>query len=179
VAAAAAFLIAVTAHATPTPSPPENSGGVKLAPFKERLAAAQSVKVKQDILGVKLDSPLAAARARLDPLAAKDGTPPEEQSEEAEPQQKLLWKLAKSDFNSVFLKANGEGQITSILGLLRPGKEIPFEKIGEIAKAPIQTDKVVAWDVVRPDRSLIRVIARGSDGKANSITIFVVKRAPL
>jgi hypothetical protein len=53
------------------------------------------------------------------------------------------------------------------------GKEMPFDKIGQLEKAPVLTDRVVAWDVVRPNRPLIRVVARGSERKANSITIFI------
>ena len=62
--------------------------------------------------------------------------------------------------------------------LARPGvtEEMPFEKIGQLEKAPVLTDRVVAWDVVRPNRPLIRVVARGSERKANSITMFIVKR---
>jgi hypothetical protein len=175
-AAFTTLLLQATAYGTPAPSPSVNPGASSLATFEKRLAAAKSVKVRQDILGIKLDTALATARQHLDPLAAPDGRPPEEQPAETEAEGKLLWKLSSSDYSSVLLKPDREDQITYILGLLRPGKEIPFEKIGEVAKAPIATDKVVAWDVVRPDRSLIRVVARGAGGKANSITIFLVKR---
>jgi len=53
---------------------------------------------------------------------------------------------------------------------------MPFAEIGQLEKAPVLNDRVVAWDVVRPNRPLIRVVARGSEWKANSITIFIVKR---
>ncbi len=43
-------------------------------------------------------------------------------------------------------------------------------------RVSLLTDRVVAWDVVRSNRPLIRVGARGSERKANSITIFIVKR---
>jgi len=88
----------------------------------------------------------------------------------------VLWQLAKTDFGSIYVKADDKDRITYIAGFFRPGKEIPFDKIGQVEKAPIQTDKMVAWDVVRPNRSLIRVVARGSERKANSITMFIVKR---
>jgi hypothetical protein len=79
-------------------------------------------------------------------------------------------------YGSVFVKAHKKERITYIAAYLRPGKEMPFDKIGQLEKAPVLTGRVVAWDVVRPNRSLIRVVARGSERKANSITIFIVKR---
>ena len=46
----------------PSPSPSKRP---KLAPFKERLAAAQSVKVQTAILGIELDSTLRVRTASL------------------------------------------------------------------------------------------------------------------
>jgi hypothetical protein len=88
----------------------------------------------------------------------------------------VSWQLAKTDYGSLFVKADEKKRITYIAAFLRPGKEIPFDKIGQLEKAPVLTDRVVAWDVLRPDRPLIRVVARGAERKANSITMFIVKR---
>ena len=153
---------------------------LRLAPFKERLAAAKSVKVETDILGVKLDSSLGAAHAVLDSLCDSAHRPKDDADEakRGEPEHKVFWQLAKSDFFSVLVKTDDKERITYILGSLRPGKEIPFDKIGELEKAPLLTDKVVAWDVVTPDNSLLRVVARGAERKASSITVFIVKRPP-
>jgi hypothetical protein len=159
---------------------PSSRTSLRLAPFKERLAAAKSVKVETDILGVKVDSSLDAAHAVLDSLCDSDHQPKEAagEAERGEDEHKVFWQLAKSDFSSVLVKTDDKERITYILGTLRPGKEIPFDKIGKLEKAPILTDKVVAWDVVKPDNSLLRVVARGAERKASSITVFVVKRSP-
>lgn len=152
----------------------------KLAPFKERLAAAKSVKVQTNVLGIELDSPLEMAHAKLDSLG-DPAKPPMEAKEDAaddEEEHKVVWQLAKSDFSSIYVKADRENRITYIMGSLRNGKELPFDKIGEIDKAPILSNSTVAWDVVRPGRPLIRVIARGANRKATSITLFIVKRSP-
>lgn len=150
---------------------------LRLAPFKERLAAAKSVKVETDILGVTLDSSLDAAHAVLDSLCDSANRPKEDagEAERGEPEHKVFWQLAKSDFSSLLVKTDDKERITYILGSRRPGKGIPFDKIGELEKAPLLTDKVVAWDVVKPDNSLQRVVARGAERKASSITVFVVK----
>jgi len=149
-----------------SPSPPKPP---KLAPFKERLAAAQSVKVQTAILGIELDSTLESVHSKLDSL----GDPTAKRTES---EHKVSWQLAKTDYASVFVKADKKERITYIAAYLRPGKEMPFDKIGQLEKAPVLTDRVVAWDVVRPNRPLIRVVARGSERKANSITMFIVKR---
>ena len=158
---------------------PSLSAPSKLAPFKERLAAAQSVKVQMAIFGIELDSTLESAHSKLDSLGQFTARPVDEVSEaakESEDKHKVLWQLAKTDYGSVFVKADEKERITYIAAYLRPGKEVPFDKIGQLEKAPVLTDRVVAWDVVRPNRPLIRVVARGSERKANSITMFIVKR---
>jgi hypothetical protein len=166
----------------PTPSSsasPFLSEPPKLAPFKERLAAAQSVKVQTAILGIELDSTLESAHSKLDSLGQAMTRPVDDGDEVAkrsEGEHKASWQLAKTDYGSVFVKADEKERITYIAAYLRAGKEMPFAKIGELEKAPVLTDRVVAWDVVRPNRPLIRVVARGSERKANSITMFIVKR---
>jgi hypothetical protein len=169
-----------TSASTPSPTAsPSPSKPHKLAPFRERLAAAQSVKVQTAILGVELDSTLESAHSKLDSLGQPTAGHVDEEDKAAkrsEGEHKVLWQLAKTDYGSVFVKADEKKRVTYIAAYLRPGKEMPFDKIGQLEKAPVLTDRVVAWDVVRPNRPLIRVVARGSERKANSITMFVVKR---
>jgi hypothetical protein len=165
------------AEPSPSASP---SRSPRLASFKERLAAAETVKVETSILGLELDSSLKKAHEKLDPLGdpSKPSIEAAEEAEHDEKEHKVLWNLAKSEFSSVLVKADDKERITYIAGFLRPGKEMPFAEIGQTEKAPIRTDRTVAWDVVRPNRPLIRVVARGEKRKATSITIFIVKRAP-
>lgn len=165
------FLTAI--EATPSPSPTPSP---RLAPYKERLAAAKSVKVDISLLGIELDSSLEAARAKLDPLSEPAQRPLEAKRESDEGEHKLVWHLAKTEFASVYLKVDDKGRVTYVHGTLRIGKEIPFNKIGQVEKAPIRAENLVAWDVVRPGQQLLRVIAQGTKGKASSIAIFVVKR---
>jgi hypothetical protein len=162
--------------ASASPSPPKPP---KLAPFKERLAAAQSVKVQTAILGIELDSTLEVAHNKLDSLGQPMARPVDEGDEvtkRSRSEHKVSWQLAKTDYSSVFVKADEKERITYIAAYLRAGKEMPFDKIGQLERAPVLTDRVVAWDVVGPNRPLIRVVASGSERKANSITMFIVKR---
>jgi hypothetical protein len=135
--------------------------------------------VQTAILGIELDSTLESAQSKLDSLGHSMAPSVDEGGEVAKPSEgehKVLWELAKTEYGSVFVKADEKKRITYIVAYLRPGKEMPFDKIGQLEKAPVLTDRVVAWDVLRPNRPLIRVVARGSERKANSITMFIVKR---
>jgi hypothetical protein len=165
---------------TQTATTPADAQPARLAPFKERLAAAQTVKVKTSVLGIQLETSLDMVHEKLDPLCDAAHPPKKEEEkpgDEGESQKKVLWTLAKTDYASIFIKADEKGRVTYILANLRPGKEIPFSKIGEVEKAPVQNDRTVAWDVVRPNRPLTRVVAQGDASKASSITIFIVKRS--
>ena len=159
-----------------TRSPAESKSprpSYSLTPYEDRLGAAQSVKVTISILGLELGSTLEQAHAKLDALS-DPAHPPKE--EEEGPERKILWQLAGTDYSAVFVKSDERKRITYINAFLRPGKEIPFEKIGDAKKAPLQDANTIAWDVLRPNRPLFRVVAKGADRKANNITIFVVKR---
>ncbi len=115
----------------------------------------------------------------MDGFCAAGYRPKEEEEkagDEGESGPKVLFELEKTDYSSIFLKTDAKERVTYILASLRPGKEIPFEQLGQVEKAPIRTETTIAWDVVRPKQPLIRVVGQGTGGKAGSITIFVVKR---
>jgi len=178
------FLTVIVIRLTPlsqaqTGSPAESKSprpSYSLAPYEDRLAAAESVEVTISILGLELGSTLEQAHAKLDKLS-NPAHPPKE--EEEGPERKILWQLARTDYSAVFVKSDEKGRITYINAFLRPGKEIPFEKIGDTKKAPLQDVNTIVWDVLRPNRPLFRVVAKGADRKASNITIFVVKRPGL
>jgi len=165
--------------ASALPSPAQSNSPLpsySLAPYEDRLAAAQSVKVTISILGLELGSTLEKAHAKLDKLS-DPAHPPKEEAEGSE--RKVLWQLARTDYSAVFVKSDERKRITYINAFLRPGKETPFEKIGDTKKAPLQDVNTIVWDVLRPRGPLLRVVAKGADHKANTITIFVVKRPSL
>src|SRR5207248_1753957 len=98
-----------------------------LAPYEERLAAARSVKVMTSILGLELGSTLEQAHAKLDKLS--DPRHPPKQEEEGS-ESKVLWQIANTDYSAIFIKSDAEKKVTYLNGVLHPGREIPFEKIG-------------------------------------------------
>ena len=173
-APSASLKISPPAHMESPPPLPANS----LAPLEVRLANAKSVKVMMSILGIELGMNLEQAHEKLDKLCDAAHRPKEEK-EEAEGEDgehKVLWQLAKTNYAFVFIKADDKEKITYISGFLRPGKEIPFDKVGETKKAPIQNESTIAWDVVRAKHPLFRVVASGANRKAANVMIFVVKR---
>lgn len=172
----------ITSSASASPSSSYYDKG-KLASFKERLAAAESVKVQTDLLGLKIGMPIEAAHQKLDPLTdpakpfvEEGGDDEGGEKKQGEEEHRVVWQLTKSDYSSIYIKADKKDRITYISGILRPGKEIAFAKLGEVEKAPIATETNVAWDVVRPNKPFIRLVARGAARTANSVTIFVVQR---
>ena len=178
------------------------------APLEERIAAARSVKVMTSILDIELGSALDEAHEKLDKLCSTGTPPKEEggdddkkghdadekservggekeqtehkpdAGEEQEEGHKVLWQLAGTDYSAVYITADDKERIESITGFLRPEKQLPFAVIGEVSKAPVKGDDSVVWDVLRPGQPLFRVVARGSNGKAASIRLFVVRQKP-
>ncbi len=154
------------------------TGSPGLAPVEVRLANARSVKVLTSVLGIELGASLDLAHAKLDRLSDL-AVPPKEERDEPEKagegEHKILWRFAETDYKALFVKADEKERITSITAFLRPDREQRFDLIGDVSKAPIISDSEVAWDVVRQDQALFRVVARGAGKKADTISIFVVK----
>src|SRR6266446_6873527 len=146
-----------TPHGFAAPAVPTPSG---LASFEARVANAKSVRVRTSVLGIELGSTLGQAHEKLDKLR-DPSQPAREEKEDAdegeESENRVVWQLAKTEYSTVYVKADDKGRITYINGFLRAGKEIPFDKIGEPKKAPAQSSNVIAWDVIRPNRPLFRV----------------------
>ncbi len=153
-----------------------------LASYEQRRANAETVKVMQSILDLEPGASLEEAHAKLDKLS-DPAHPPKQEGEGPEkgeaPEHKILWQLAETDYSFVFVKADDQEKISYIKAFLRPGKEVPFDQIGDARKAPVQDANTIAWDVLRPGRPLFRVVATGAERKATSIMIFFVKRPQL
>ena len=161
--------------ADPSPSPSSRaSARAHRDSVKQRLAIARSVKVTTDVLGVGVGSTLEDAHAKLDHL--NDPERPWQERKDRGGKRKALWQLKVTPFASVYAKTDANLRIENITGFLREGEELPFDKIGETEKAPLKSATAIVWDVIRPDRPLIRVVAEGREHKAGVIKIFVVPR---
>jgi hypothetical protein len=183
-ATATATTTTIASPTGPAVSPSPHSSPA-LAPLEVRLANARSVKIKPPVFGLELGMRSERAHKILDKLSDPNRPPKEEGPEKEEDEtkatgesegHKILWQLAKTDYSSVYVKADEHDAIVYIQAIVRSGKEIPFAEIGELNKAPIHQSSLAAWDVVRPNTPLCRVVARGANDKANTITWFQVKR---
>ncbi len=172
-------IIGVARAKGPSPSPSPELKANAGASFSQRLAAAKSAKVRDSILGIELGMEMDEVASKLDKVSdpRQSRKKEKEEPDEREEQHKALWQLVGTDYSAVLLTSDKHERVISIDGYLRPGKEIAFSEIGRLTEAPVQTEQMMAWDVLRPNHPLFRVVARGDKGKARRITIGVVERS--
>ncbi len=84
---------------------------------------------------------------------------------------KEAWTLKETDFATLAFKSNGSGRIVWISAFVRQGKEMPFSKLGDLAKATSVTKEQVIWNV-GDQRGGYRVVAKGADGKASVVYLL-------
>jgi hypothetical protein len=84
---------------------------------------------------------------------------------------KEAWTLKETDFATVAFKTNGAGRVVWISGFVRPAKEIPFDKLGDLTKAESATKSQAIWNVGN-GRSGYRMVAKGAEGKASVIYLL-------
>jgi hypothetical protein len=134
-------------------------------------AAGSGHRIRDSILGIRVGSSLAAARARLEPLAVRQGGEPEkkERDERGEGRTKA-WTLKDPQYRSVALKVNDADRVIWITGFVRPGREIPFSRLGDLSAARA-TDSIAIWNVSTPGGGY-RLVARGEHRRARVISIL-------
>ncbi|HVF57018.1 MAG TPA: hypothetical protein VM934_12765 [Pyrinomonadaceae bacterium] len=138
---------------------PAVSGGVHGAGNGKR------PKVVDSILGIRLGSSLEDAHKRLKSLGTVGGR------ETREGGRKEAWTLKKTEFASIAYKTNDEGHIVWMTGFVRPGKEIPFSKLGDLTQAARQNRSEVVWNVVTPEGGY-RLVAKGPEGRARVVYLL-------
>lgn len=152
------------------------------------VGSAQKVeraRVPDSILGVGIGSTLDQAHAKLDRLRTPKARSTREESEqeareeqEREGGRKEAWALRATDYATVALKADREGRVVWITGFVRPGKEIPFAKLGNLSSAKVVTKTRAVWNVATPGGGY-RVIAQGQNGRARVVSILSLAAPPV
>lgn len=154
------------------------------------VGSAQKVeraRVPDSILGVGIGSTLDQAHAKLDRLRIRKARNAhkerEEEAREAQEQEreggrKEAWALRATNYATVALQVDREGHVVWITGFVRPGKEIPFAELGNLASATVVTDKRAVWNVTTPGGGY-RVIAKGETGRARVISILSLASPPV
>jgi len=137
-------------------------------------------RVIDSILGVGIGTSFDQAHAKLDHLRKrekKQGTE-ERENEEREGCHKEMWSLMATNYSSVALQTDREGRVVWITGFVRPGKAIPFAKLGNLSLATTVTDSRATWNVATPGGGY-RLIARGQNGKALVISLLSLASPPV
>jgi hypothetical protein len=147
----------------------------------------QPARVPDSILGVGIGSTLDQAHAKLDRLRTRKARSTREDSEEEareeqeqkrEGGRKEAWALRGTNYATVALQADREGRVVWITGFARPGKEIPFARLGNLTTATVATETRAVWNVPTPSGGY-RVIAKGENGKARVVSILSLASPPV
>ena len=133
------------------------------ASLEERIAAARSVRVMNSILDIELGSELDEAHEKLDKLCSPGTLPKEEGGDKDKKGHDAEEKSDEVGGEKGQLEHNPEAGEEQDEGL-------------KVSKSPIKDHNSVVWDVLRPDQPLSLVVAIGSNGKADSIRLFVVRQ---
>lgn len=132
-----------------------------------RAAQTGGVKVLDSILGVRVGSSLAEAHEKLKDLGTFGGRATREGG------RKEAWTLKDGEFSSVAYKTDAAGRIVWVTGFVRPGKEIPFSKIGDLARAAASDETEAAWNVeAHGGARSYRLVAKGPKGKARVVYLL-------
>ena len=154
------------------------------------VGSAQKVeraRVTDSILGVGIGSSLDHAHGTLDRLRTRKGPGTREESEresregqeqEREGGRKEAWALKATNYATVALQADREGRVVWITGFVRPGKEIPFAKLGNLSSATVISDTRAVWNVATPGGGY-RLIVKGQNGRARVVSILSLVSPPV
>ena len=141
-------------------------------------AEGKRPRVLDSILGIRIGSSLADAQARLDPVAVRQGQEPESEEKEGRGEgRKKAWALKSTEYRSVALKADDADRVVWISGFVRPGREIPFSRLGDLSTARA-TDSIAIWNVRTPEGGY-RLVARGRGRRASVISLLSLAVNPI
>lgn len=141
--------------------------GFVAVPFLGPTLAARddNPRVIDSILGVRIGSNLGQVHKKLKKLGTVGGR------ETQAGGRKEAWTLNKTEFASIAYQTDDEGRVIWVTGFVRPGKEIPFSKLGDLERATSKNDSQVIW-TVKTDEGGYRLVAKGPNGKARVVYLF-------
>jgi hypothetical protein len=134
------------------------------------------IEITASILDVKLFAPLEEAREKLSRYKLENDAGPEAaEKEEREGGERIVWRLAETEYQWIVAWADKEGKVVKISASLRPEKKKPFKEIGDLGRAKVHNDSMAMWSVPRPDGAGFRLVAKGSGEHALSIYMYSLK----
>jgi hypothetical protein len=130
-------------------------------------AAPQEEKPKavDSVLGVRVGSTLEEAQGKLREHGTGGGRATGDGG------RKEAWTLKDTEFTSVAFRTNAKGRVVWVTGFVRPGREIPFAQLGDLARAARKDTLQAVWNVEKPEGSY-RLVAKGPDGKARVVSLL-------
>jgi hypothetical protein len=117
------------------------------------------------LIGVKIGSTLDEARSRLTQFGTGGGRDTREGG------RKEAWTLKETDYATLVFKTDGKGKVSWVSAFVRPGKEVPFSKLGDLAKATSVSDSQAIWNVETP-QGPYRLVVKGANGKAGVVYLL-------
>lgn len=129
-------------------------------------------RVADNILGVKIGMSLEEVHAKLSPLGEIGGRATRDGG------RKEAVTLKGTQYTSVAYQTDGKGRVKWVTAFVRPGKEIPYTDIGDLARATRQSEQEAVWNVERPEGNF-RVMAKGFQGKATVVHLLSLALPPM
>jgi hypothetical protein len=144
---------------------------IAAARLEARAAQGEAVQVADSILDVRIGSSLEEVHLKLKELGTFGGRATREGG------RKEAWTLKGGEFTSIAYKTDASGRVVWVTGFVRPGREIPFSKLGDLARATGKDDAEAAWSVETPGGGY-RLVAKGPKGRARVVYLLSLERAP-
>lgn len=141
-------------------------------------------KVIDSILGVRIGATREETHRRLRSLGKLGGEAARERGEEEDAEERReggrqeAWALRKTEFGYIVYRMNEEGRVKWVSGFVRPGKEIPFAKLGDLSLSTTNTATEVIWNIETPEGGY-RLVAKGPQGKARVVYLFSLATPPV
>jgi hypothetical protein len=118
------------------------------------------------VLGIEVGMPIAAARKILMPLGVPDSRPTREGGT------KEVWRLNRTGFAWMALKADHTGRLVWLTGHRRSGNEVAFDSVGGTPQ--IATDDTAMWHTTGRDAQQ-RLTLRGRLRAGQVVTLAEVR----
>jgi hypothetical protein len=139
---------------------------------------ALPIEATGTILGVGIGMSMEEAHEKLDPLKAEAGTPEEPRREkDREEGEREIWTLKETQYRWIIAWAKAE-KIVQISVSVRPEAPKPFEQVGDLARAAVNTEAAAMWNATSPTGVKYRLVAKGPDRRANVIYMLTLERDP-
>lgn len=115
--------------------------------------------------GISIGSTIDDVRAKLARIGTGGGRDTREGG------RKEAWTLKETEFATLAFKTNRAGRVVWVSAFARPGKELPFDKLGDPAKASSFSKSQAIWNV-EPAKGGYRLVAKGVEGKASVVYLL-------